>query len=225
MHHGSTYNSARMLLGKIAQEDTVINEFFLPADGPGFCIGCFACISKGEEFCPHAGKVQNVVEALYRSQIIIFGSPTYCLEMTGQLKTLFDHTGYMWLSHRPRSEMFSKIGIVLSTTAGTGAGSVTKSLSRQLFWWGVPKVYRLKFKVSASTWNEVSESIKDKIEQQTSLVAQKVVRNISKVSPGFKTKFLFGIMRKMQIKNYWNITDKNYWQEKGWIAARRPWQG
>ena len=29
---------------------------------------------------------------------------TYCFEMTGQLKTLFDHLGYLWLSHRPRDE-------------------------------------------------------------------------------------------------------------------------
>lgn len=80
--------------------------------------------------------------------------------MTGQLKTLFDHFAYLWMPHRPRKEMFSKIGIVISTAAGAGANRVTKSMAKQLFWWGVPKIYRIHFNVNAACWEDISEKIK-----------------------------------------------------------------
>ena len=223
-HLGSTYHSTEMLKNQIADAATIVNEFFMPADGPGFCVGCYGCIQKGEERCPHADRVQPIVTAMCRSQVIIIDSPTYCFEMTGQLKTLFDHLGYLWLSHRPRGEMFNKIGIVLSTAAGAGTGAVTKSLARQLSWWGVAKIYRLNLNVSAAGWQDVTTAVRQKIEQRTAAIALKVRRQVGRVRPGLKTRFLFGIMRKMHAANTWNMTDKNYWQEKKWVADTRPWR-
>lgn len=223
-HHGSTYHSTEMLKSQFTDPDTTIHEFYLPADGPDFCVGCYSCILKGEEHCPHANHVQPIASAMLQSQIIVIDSPTYCMEMTGQLKTLLDHLGYMWLSHRPRGEMFRKIGIVVSTAAGAGTGSVTRSLARQMFWWGIPKVYRLKFNVSAAVWQDVKPEIRQKITRQTAAVASKACRQLDRVQPGLKTRVLFGLMRKMQTSNNWNMTDKNYWQEKRWVADARPWR-
>lgn len=158
------------------------------------------------------------------SAVIIIDSPTYCMEMTGQLKTLFDHLGYMWLSHRPRKEMFNKTGIVISITAGAGARNVTKSIAKQMFWWGVPKTYRMHFKVSASCWEDVSEKIKNNIATKTEEVSQSVKNNIHKTRPGIKTSFFFNIMRKMQQSNTWNNTDKDYWEERNWLKTDRPWR-
>lgn len=123
---------------------------------------------------------------MLRSEIIVINSPTYCLEMSGQLKTLFDHLGYLWLTHRPRKEMFSKIGIVLSTAAGAGANRVTKSIARQMFWWGIPKIYRHYFHVQAARWEDVPEHIKKKITQKTDKVYLKVKSNIGKAKPNLK---------------------------------------
>ncbi|MDW7656907.1 MAG: DUF4003 family protein, partial [Bacillota bacterium] len=131
-HKGSTYHAARSLADKITLADTTVHEFFMPTNGPDFCVGCYGCILKGEEKCPHAAQVQPIIAAMCRSEVIILDSPTYCYEMTGQLKTLLDHFAYLWLSHRPRGEMFRKIGVVISTAAGAGAGVVTKSLARQM---------------------------------------------------------------------------------------------
>ncbi|MCK9253357.1 MAG: NAD(P)H-dependent oxidoreductase [Clostridiales bacterium] len=223
-HRGSTYHIAGILKNQLADADTVVNEYFLPKDGPDFCVGCFGCITKGETHCPHANKVQPVVAALCRAQILIFDSPTYCFEMTGQLKTLFDHLGYLWLSHRPRAEMFTKIGIVVSTAAGAGTGVVAKSMARQLSWWGVTKVYRLRHHVSAMSWQDVAAGLKQKIERQTSAVARQVRARVGRVRPGLKTRLLFAVMRKMHTNNTWNRIDKEYWHEKNWVAKARPWR-
>lgn len=224
-HKGSTYHISEMIKQNLSEGNTVVvHEYFMPNDAPGFCIGCFNCIEKGENYCPHADKVQEIVKSMCLSQIIIIDSPTYCFEMTGQLKMLFDHLGYMWLSHRPRKEMFNKVGIVISTAAGAGSRSVTKSIARQLFWWGVPKIYRMNFNINASCWKDVSKKTMQKIIQRTADVSQKVKGKIVNVTPNLKTVFMFNMMRKMQRTNNWNMTDKEYWIENNWLDDERPWR-
>lgn len=131
-HKGSTYNVTKKIVDKISKVDTEVNEYFMPNDGPDFCVGCYKCFDESENACPHAEKVQTVVNSMESSDIIVFNSPTYCYGMTGQLKTFLDHLGYMWLSHRPNEKMFNKIGIVVSTASGAGANKVTKALKKQM---------------------------------------------------------------------------------------------
>lgn len=223
-HKGSTYHISEIMQQNLSKEDTVVHEYFMPNDAPGFCVGCFNCIQKGEQYCPHAERVQEIVDSICLSEVIIIDSPNYCFEMTGQLKTLFDHMAYMWLSHRPRKQMFNKIGIVVSTAAGGGAGSVTKSIARQMFWWGVPKVYRLNFSVNAMSWKDVPDKIKEKIRKRTDSVTRSVKGNIGKVKPNFKLAFMFNIMRKIQSSNTWNMTDKEHWKKNRWLEKARPWR-
>ena len=229
-HKGSTYRITTMIKENLADSDVIVNEYFMPKDTPGYCAGCYQCIQKGEEYCPEAEKVQKIVASMLRSDIILFDSPNYCYEMTGQLKTLMDHLAFMWMPHRPQKEMFSKTGIVISTAAGGGAGKVTKSMARQLFWWGVPKIYRMKYSVNAAQWDEVPEKIKQKIIRETGIVSQKIRNRINRTRPGIRrrpgirTILIFNIMRKMQGSNTWNVTDKDYWQKNGWLAKARPWR-
>jgi len=49
------------------------------------------------------------------------------MEMSGQLKTFFDHMAYRWISHRPHPSMKNKIGVAISTTAGAGAKGPQKN--------------------------------------------------------------------------------------------------
>ncbi|WP_312652242.1 NAD(P)H-dependent oxidoreductase [Proteiniclasticum sp.] len=224
VHKGSTYHITEMLKNRISHDDTVVHEFYLPKDSPGFCVGCFQCIFKGEEYCPESEKVKRISEAMLRSQIIIVDSPTYCFEMTGQLKSLFDHFGYMWMSHRPQGEMFTKTGVVVTTAAGAGGKSVVQSIRRQLFWWGIPKIHSLKFNVNASSWDDVSEKIMKKIIQEVDETAFKIRRTSEKSRPGIKTWVLFNIMRKMHSSNTWNKVDKAHWENNLWLEKERPWK-
>lgn len=222
-HKGTNYHITDLIKQKLADNTTVINEYFLPKDGPNFCVGCFQCIMKGEDNCPQADKTQEILASILRSQVIIINSPAYCREMTGQLKTLFDHYAYMWMPHRPRKEMFSKIGIAISTAAGSGAGKVSKSIASQLFWWGVTKTYRVHFNVNAACWQDVSEKTKVKIVKKADKISEEIKNQIDKTKPNIKTKFMFNILRKMQMANDWNKTDRDYWQNNNWLEKERPW--
>ena len=81
-HKGITYKITKTVLEFLAEDDDEINEFFLPKDGPSFCVGCNTCFMKGEEFCPGADKVQPIMKSMEESEIIILDSPNYVMEMS-----------------------------------------------------------------------------------------------------------------------------------------------
>jgi len=104
-HKGSTYHIARIAAEKLGGS---IGEFFLPKDFSAMCTGCYACMDRGMQFCPHHAQAGPIFDSMLASDVIIIGSPTYVLEMTGQLKCFFDHLFAAWLSHSPQEIMFSK---------------------------------------------------------------------------------------------------------------------
>ena len=91
-HRGNTWRLTKLFLDQF--EGAAITEFFLPQSGPLYCTGCMRCINKGETYCPHAETVQPIVEAIDQSDLIVFASPCYVMNMTGQMKSLMEHLAY-----------------------------------------------------------------------------------------------------------------------------------
>ena len=224
MHKGSTYHVTELLWKQIAGPEDTITEFFLGKDAPGYCIGCYQCFLKGEDACPHQEKVQPIAKALKEASIIIVDSPCYVCNMTGQLKTLFDHLAYMWMSHRPDPSMFHKIGVVISTTAGIGAGKTTKCMKDNLSFWGVPKIHRVAIPVAALKWDDVKAKKKEDIAKKMEKLAKRLHRERGHVSNGIVFKILFNLMKMSQVNNDWNPTDRGHWVKNGWLDGKKPWK-
>ena len=220
-HKGSTYHIARMTAEKIGG---VIEEFFLPRDLSEGCSGCLACLHKGREFCPRSEKVGVIFDSMLSSDVIIFGSPTYVMEMTSHLKGFFEHIFTAWLAHRPEETMFSKTAVVVSTAAGAGMNGVAKSMAKQMFYLGIPKTYRIPFRVMADAWNGVDDKIKAQITAKTDKIARKITAKKGRAKPGFKTKFMFSMMRTFQKKNDYAPLDKQHWEDRQWLDKNRPWK-
>lgn len=218
-HKGSTYHIARMTADKIGGS---VEEFFLPKDFSAMCSGCFACMNKGMKYCPHYEQTGRIFDSMLASDVIIIGSPTYVLEMTGQLKCFFDHLFSAWLSHSPEKAMFSKTAVVISTAAGLGMSGVTKSLAKQLFYLGIPKVYRIPQRVAAMSWDEVKK--KEQISAKADKIACKIVASSGRARPGLKLRFMFLMMRQMHKNNNWAPLDKKHWDDNGWLGKARPWK-
>lgn len=219
-HKGSTYHIARMTAEKISND---IDEFFLPRDLEDGCSGCLACLHKGREFCPHASKVEPILNSMLSADVVIIGSPTYVMEMTSHLKAFFEHIYTAWMAHRPEEAMFSKTAVVISTAAGMGMDGVTKSMKKQMFYLGVSKVYRLPFRVMASSWDGVAEETIAKIRQKTDKIARKIKSKNGQATAGIKMKSMFLMMRKFQKTNDYAPLDKEYWTDKKWLGKDRPW--
>ena len=222
-HKGSTYHIARMAADAI-RGDGEIEEFFLPRDSGAACCGCYACMDRGMAFCPHAAQIGPIFRSMLSADVIVVGSPTYVLEMTGQLKSFFDHLFSAWLSHSPEAAMFTKTAVVVSTAAGMGMNGVAKSLAKQLFYLGVPKVHQLPARVAATSWETVNEKTKGKIASKVNKIARSIAAKNGKASPGLRLKLMFSMMRQMQKKNDWAPLDKKHWEDMAWLGKARPWK-
>ncbi len=220
-HEGSTCHIARMLAEKLHGE---VQEFFLPRQFGKFCTGCTTCFCKDETLCPHYKELRPLTEALNEADVIILASPVYVYHATGAMKAFLDHYGYRWMVHRPDARMFRKIGVCISTAAGAGMKSTNKDMADSLFFWGVPKIYKLGFSVQATGWEQITPKNKAKLERSTDQLAAKIIRCSGKVKPGIKTKAFFGMMRMVQKNGGWNPADHDYWEAKGWLGSARPWK-
>lgn len=223
MKKGSTYHIGRMLVENLCNETENIEEIFLPEAQPNFCIGCANCFMKGEEFCPHLSYTDVIIKAIEKADILIFTTPVYVYHTSGQMKTLLDHFGYMWMVHRPNWKMFKKQAIVISTAAGAGMKSTNKDITDSLTYWGVGRIYTYGKRVGAINWDGVKSTLKDKINKDMIVLSKRVEKRIGKVTPNLKVKCLFYVIRLTHKKGAFNEVDRIYWENKGWLKKGRPW--
>ncbi len=219
-HKGSTYHIGKILSEQF--ENGKVQEFFLPKDLPHFCVGCYNCI-ESEEKCPFYEEKYRIMREVEEADLLIFTTPTYCMRASAPMKSFIDLTFTYWMVHKPRACMFTKKAVVISTAAGSGAQSATKDVANALFYWGVPYVKEYGVAVQAMSWEQVKAKKKEKIVSDMVKIAKRISN--SKVRVGVKTKFMFSMMRMMQVKNMGSgETEKAYWKAQGWLDHVRPWR-
>ncbi len=222
-HTGITWSMAQLLLEYLGADQ--VDEFMLPRDGPPSCIGCNRCFMEGEDRCPHHGKVSPIIGSMLSSDIIILTSPNYVDGMSGAMKDLMDHLAYTWMSHRPNGEMFTKIAVVIVSSAGAGNRHVLSSMERQLRSWMVPKVYRMGLVSHAYSMDDLTEGKAAHVDRKCSKVASSILSGRGKVPFSIHQRSMFTIFRGMQRGFPWNETDRAWWERMGWLDKVRPWNG
>ena len=223
-HKGSSYHIGRMLAEKLADEQE-ITEFFLPKALNHFCLGCYSCIDD-EKRCPYYSEKKVIADAMEQAELLIFTTPTYCMECSAPMKSFMDFFYQYWIPHRPRKYMFSKKAVVISTAAGAGTGKAIAPIKRTLAYWGVPYRKGYGMAVSAENWEQVSEKKKLKIEKDMSTLAIKVKR-AKKRKPGFFIRLMFLLMasaKKGSKEDSYDANEARYWKENGWLDRERPWR-
>ena len=179
---------------------------------------------RDEKTCPHAAAIQKIVAAMDQADLIIAASPCYVFNMTGQLKTLFDHLGYRFMAHRPEASMFHKQALAISTAAGAGMGKTSKLIAFNFFMWGVARTYQCGVRIAAADFGDMPEKRKRKITRRVERISRRILKNNRRGKAGFKTKFMFRMMMLNQKKNDgWNAADKAYWEARGWLSGKKPY--
>ena len=221
-HKGSTYHIGKMLVDNITGEKEV-REFFLPRDLNHFCQGCYNCI-EDETKCPFYKEKNVIMQAVEEADLLIFTTPTYCMAPSAPMKSFLDLTFTYWMSHKPRTSMFRKKAVVISTAAGTGTKQAMEPIARTHFYWGISWAKSYGISVQASSWEGVADKKKDKIEKDMKALARKLSDNTTPRVSG-KTKMMFWMFAFMQKKNWGSSpVEKQYWQEQGWLGKERPWK-
>ncbi len=224
---GNTYKAAQLFMEQLRKNGEVeFTEFFLSKDMPEFCCGCYNCFFKSEGKCPHSQYTQPIEQAMREADGMIFTSPVFALAESGQMKVLLDHYSYLYMSHRPMEEMFSKVAMIITTTAGAGTKNVVKPISRSLTFWGVRKIFSCRLTIFAKSWNEMNEKKQKKFSGILRSKANKFYRAAKRrkrLHTGIYTRFLFFAMKKLMSGYEDGHTDKQYWMEKGWLSGQsRP---
>lgn len=221
-HKGSSYHMGRMLSGKLAKEAD-ITEFFLPRNMNHFCVGCYSCI-EDETKCPYWDDKKVILDALEQADLFIFTTPNYCLAPSGAMKSLLDFLFDCWMVHRPKEWMFKKRAVIFSASAGASCKKAIRPVKDSLFYWGVPYIKTYGLPVQAANWDMVKPEKKAIIEKKINSIATKI--DCTKPPHvGFKTKFIFNMMKIMHIKG-WDSSpkEKEYWQQRSWLEKARPWK-
>jgi multimeric flavodoxin WrbA len=102
----STYSATEQFmhnlqaLGDVEYEIISLSDYHIE-----LCKGCKLCFEKGEEFCPLKDDRDKLFEKMYNSDGIIFASPNYSFNVSGNMKIFLDRLGFVF--HRP--SFFGKV--------------------------------------------------------------------------------------------------------------------
>lgn len=222
---GNTHQATEIVKEQLRSDcEVMFREFFLPKDLPNFCVGCYRCFNEGEHKCPHAGFVQPIAEAMREADGLILTSPVYVLAESGVMKALLDHFGYLYIPHRPMEEMFSKVALIISTTAGAGTKYAIAAMARSLRYWGVSRIYKCGLTMYAARWDEMPPKrqarFRAKLGKQASAF-KRAVANRRKLRVALFPRVVFYIIRRMLLKYDDGQPDKEYWREKGWLTGKK----
>lgn len=220
---GSSYNMGKIFCDGIKEKvnNVEIEEFFLPRDLNGFCLGCYNCI-EDESKCFKYESKKIILEAMEKADILVFTTPNYCMSISAAMKSFLDFFFDLWLTHRPKEWMFHKKAVIFSAAAGASPSEGIKLLKTNLNGMGVSYVKSYGRPVQAKAWEEVNYQKKEDIKEDIIKLSKKVLYKKNTVS--LKIKIMFKFFRFLKIKN-WNSSplEKDYWNSKGWLGKSRPW--
>ena len=93
-----------------------------------FCKGCYVCVKKGEDKCPHGDDRDMIIREMEEADGIIMASPVYSHMVSTTMKNFFDRFGY--LAHRP--QFFEKYAMSVATCHGYGGGHAIEYMDKML---------------------------------------------------------------------------------------------
>ena len=97
-----TYNAVQRFLENLRSLGDVETEIVILSDHHlEICRGCKLCTDRGEELCPLKDDRDMLLEKLFNSDGVVFATPNYSFNVSGQMKVFLDRLAFVL--HRPRS--------------------------------------------------------------------------------------------------------------------------
>lgn len=172
-----TYNCVQMLLNNLRLTIPInVNEFFLENDFPNHSYDFFSCSINNEVTSPNLTPIDYLINSLDNSDLIILACPVIGCDITKELKSLLDQLLYKSIKYDTKSFMTNKIGLVISTTAGSGLFYITNKLKKNLIFWGIHNVFRFTETLYEMNWEDVNLKTKLKINKKIFRLSNKILK-------------------------------------------------
>jgi multimeric flavodoxin WrbA len=197
-------------MGDIETEIVRLSDYQLET-----CVGCKACMDKGEERCPLRDDRDALIEKMMASDGVVFASPNYSFQVSALMKVFLDRLGFAF--HRPRF-----------------FGKTYTSIVAQGIYGGDKIVNYLDFVGSGLGFNTVKGSCIKTLEPMTQKQQRKTDRAIAAQASRFYARLeqpaypaptwfklmLFRMSRtSMRLELDDSYRDYAYYAEKGWFES------
>ena len=208
-HKGNGYKIVQKIETELKLLDNVDFQYIFLSDvNFHTCKGCFACISKGETFCPLKDEKDNIEQEILKSDGIILSSPGYAHNVSWLMKNFIDRFAYSL--HRPK---FFKQSLMLVANGGSGLNKVIKALSLTLG--GGIKACELTITSSPFEATKKYEDKTNKNIKRNTRNFYNSMKNKKEISPKLGNLIWFKIFKKMSNVSKKNLpADYNYYSEK-----------
>lgn len=175
---GSGYTVVRKIEDRLKKLGDVEFEYiFLKDTNLKTCIGCFNCVSKGEDRCPLKDDRAAIEKKMLDADGIILSSPVYVLNVSWLMKNFIDRFAYT--NHRPRFHRQKVLTVV--NTGGIGQKEALSAIKNALG--GSRVVHELG--VATPPWPQTEKAVSNK-ERAIKVAAEKFYKaclNTSLPSP------------------------------------------
>ncbi|EKF84761.1 flavodoxin family protein [Methanobacterium formicicum] len=209
----NTYTLTKMMLDKLQDIDGNLKYDLFTAEDVNImsCKGCWSCMSSG--FCPldERDDMGVLKKKMLESNLIIWGSPVYAMQVSGQMKTFLDRLAHWYHTLR----LAGKPGVTVSTTAGSGLEEVHGYLRVVLNATGVKVVSTLDtFGTLPGTLVNHENALKS-----ANKVAYEIYPFLTGEKPITSDKGLEETFQANKIKVTYGaevlVADRRYWEENG----------
>lgn len=174
------------------------------------CLSCNNCFYEGE--CCQDGNddMKEIKNTLENADIVIFASPVYMHNVSGDMKIFIDRIAY--LSHLLK--LRGKVGVAISTSSGNGLDITTSYINKVMSYLGIKVVGALNivpyaknekyYEIISTCANRLIEYINGK-----EIVSDKLLETI----------FLVDKQMVMEQKDVNETAEYKYWQESGMLEC------
>jgi len=219
---GNTYEAVRKIeermktLGDIEFEYLFLRDVHLEP-----CVGCFQCLSWGEERCPLKDDRDEIEKKILSSDGVIFATPVYAFNVTALMKNFLDRFAYTL--HRPR--FFNQKAMIICTTGALGLKETIDRMAVAQF-----AGYNLVHSAGFTTpYSKISLKAKKKIDNDIAEAAEKFYKALISREP-IKPKLINLIGFKAQ-QTAFGLThqyghgdaDYRYFKDRGWLDKGRQY--
>jgi multimeric flavodoxin WrbA len=214
---GNTYRAAKKIEEYMQSMGNVEFEYLMLKDaGLSQCSGCFACLSIGENHCPHKDSAPMIEQKMHAADGVIFATPVYGMNVSALLKTFVDRFSYIF--HRPR--FFDKKALLLATTGAVGLKEVLNYLKLVAGIWGFEVTNSVGLVTPPIQLPKKKEQENNRKLEKAALEFNNSFQN-KRRSPGLRDMIVFHAQKaSFGIPGLTSPADYTYWNEKGWLNPK-----
>jgi multimeric flavodoxin WrbA len=216
---GNTSTIASMLLKRIRElaisedKQLQVEKLFLVDYELMHCLGCRACMDRGEDKCPLNDDLAKIKTKIDEADVVIFGSPVYIDNVSSVMKALIDRLAY--ICHR--QEFYKKMALVYSTSGGSANKHTNRTMAGALLSWGFNLIGTAGFIIKH---HDSDLEIESKYSKNLDSLARKVYTSV--IDKQYLTPSILSLaMFRLQQRERGNPEkahplDYKYWKEKNW---------